>query len=141
MILFSYCQFQIACNYLNKFALSECKLSFEDIKKNVLAKIEIDSEDKSLKTLMESVIPEHLVGELRNKLIFPVDNVQFKPIYVESHENVSILFADIVNFTKISSDLTAEMLVRNLNELFGRFDRAAEVSSCGWLAGLVLNSN
>lgn len=41
----------------------------------------------------------------------------------------SILFADIVGFTAISSTYTASELVKMLNELFARFDGLAEVSS------------
>lgn len=39
----------------------------------------------------------------------------------------SILFADIKGFTQLSMNLSAQDLVRTLNELFGRFDRLAEV--------------
>lgn len=40
----------------------------------------------------------------------------------------SILYADIVGFTAISSTYCAQDLVKILNELFARFDRLAEVS-------------
>lgn len=39
----------------------------------------------------------------------------------------SILFADIKGFTQLSMNLSAQDLVQTLNELFGRFDRLAEV--------------
>lgn len=39
----------------------------------------------------------------------------------------SILYADIVGFTAISSTYSAQDLVKMLNELFARFDRLAEV--------------
>lgn len=42
----------------------------------------------------------------------------------------SILFADIKGFTLLSMNLSAQDLVRILNELFGRFDRLAEVKTC-----------
>lgn len=48
-------------------------------------------------------------------------------LFVERHENVSILFADIVNFTPLTVKLKADELVETLNELFGRFDAAAMV--------------
>lgn len=39
----------------------------------------------------------------------------------------SILFADIVGFTKLSSQCTAREIVQILNELFGKFDELAKV--------------
>lgn len=41
----------------------------------------------------------------------------------------SILFADIVGFTGLASQCTAQELVKLLNELFGKFDELATVSS------------
>ena len=40
----------------------------------------------------------------------------------------SILFADIVGFTALSSKCSAQQLVHLLNQLFGKFDSLAEVS-------------
>uniref|UniRef100_A0A1B0GLG2 Adenylate cyclase type 3 n=1 Tax=Lutzomyia longipalpis TaxID=7200 RepID=A0A1B0GLG2_LUTLO len=54
------------------------------------------------------------------------DSEQFKKIYMSRHENVSILYADIVGFTAISSTYSAQDLVKMLNELFARFDRLAD---------------
>ena len=45
-------------------------------------------------------------------------------------DNVSILFADIVGFTKMSSNKTASQLVGLLNDLFGRFDDLCTASGC-----------
>lgn len=41
----------------------------------------------------------------------------------------SILFADIVGFTQLSSACSAQELVKLLNELFARFDKLAAVST------------
>ena len=52
---------------------------------------------------------------------------RFQEMYVQRHNNVSILYADIVNFTPLSEKLTASELVSTLNQLFGRFDQLAQV--------------
>lgn len=54
---------------------------------------------------------------------------RFHEMYVQRHNNVSILYADIVNFTPLSEQLSASDLVKTLNELFGRFDQIAQVSN------------
>lgn len=41
----------------------------------------------------------------------------------------SILYADIVGFTRLASDCSPGELVHMLNELFGKFDQIAKVSS------------
>lgn len=40
----------------------------------------------------------------------------------------SILYADIVGFTRLASDCSPGELVHMLNELFGKFDQIAKVS-------------
>lgn len=52
---------------------------------------------------------------------------RFHEMHVQRHNNVTILYADIVNFTPLSEQLTASDLVKTLNELFGRFDQIAQV--------------
>lgn len=54
----------------------------------------------------------------------------FRPFIMEHKENVSILFADIVGFTKMSSNKTAEELVDILNNLFQRFDSLCKIHNC-----------
>lgn len=41
--------------------------------------------------------------------------------------NFSILYADIVGFTRLASDCSPGELVHMLNELFGKFDQIAKV--------------
>ena len=52
---------------------------------------------------------------------------------------LSILFADIVGFTAISSTCSAPELVKTLNELFARFDKLSDVSIFVWISSK--NSN
>lgn len=46
----------------------------------------------------------------------------FRPFNMNRMDNVSLVFADIVGFTKMSTNKTATQVVDLLNELFGRFD-------------------
>ncbi|GBN02686.1 Adenylate cyclase type 3 [Araneus ventricosus] len=78
-----------------------------------------------LERLLLSVLPKHVAAEIREDLGAVVTG-QFKKIYMSRHENVSILFADIVGFTAISSTCTAPELVKILNELFARFDKLSD---------------
>nr|CAD7408925.1 unnamed protein product [Timema cristinae] len=57
------------------------------------------------------------------------DNIQTKQVPMNTRVLcllVSILYADIVNFTPLSEQLSASDLVKTLNELFGRFDQLAQ---------------
>ncbi len=53
---------------------------------------------------------------------------EFRDLYITQSHDISILFADIVGFTRLSSGCTAQELVKMLNQLFGRFDQLAAVS-------------
>ena len=54
----------------------------------------------------------------------------FRSFNMSQMDDVSILFADIVGFTKMSSNKTAEHLVGLLNDLFGRFDQLCSQAKC-----------
>ena len=55
---------------------------------------------------------------------------QFEDLFVQRHSNVSILYADIVNFTPLSEKLSAHHLVATLNQLFSKFDEIACEKQC-----------
>lgn len=76
-------------------------------------------------------IRRHIAIEMKNDILSPV-KTQFHKIYIQKHDNVSILFADIVGFTVLASQCSAQELVRLLNELFGRFDQLSNVSEYIW---------
>ncbi|XP_034823896.2 adenylyl cyclase 78C-like isoform X1 [Maniola hyperantus] len=83
--------------------------------------------------LFQSVIPDFLATEISNhvsKVKGEFQEQQFNNLYIQRHENVSILFADIKGFTELSSKCSAQDLVKLLNELFARFDRLASENHC-----------
>ncbi|XP_076841291.1 adenylate cyclase type 9 [Brachyhypopomus gauderio] len=66
----------------------------------------------------------------RKKTSIPRGQIIFRPFNMRRMEPVSILFADIVGFTKMSANKSAPALVGLLNDLFGRFDRLCERARC-----------
>ncbi|KAJ8363015.1 hypothetical protein SKAU_G00118460 [Synaphobranchus kaupii] len=69
-------------------------------------------------------------GHKRKKTSIPRGQIIFRPFNMKRMEPVSILFADIVGFTKMSANKSAHALVGLLNDLFGRFDRLCELTCC-----------
>lgn len=103
--------------------------AFLDTRNCINARLEMEDENEKLERLLLSVLPQHVAMEMKRDILSPRDIGQFHKIYIQKHECVSILFADIVGFTVLASQCTAQELVRLLNELFGRFDQLSNVSS------------
>ncbi|XP_037542533.1 adenylate cyclase type 2 [Nematolebias whitei] len=91
--------------------------------------------------LLLSVLPRYIAEKLKDEVIKKlsksegqVDNkttlTNFHSFIVENHKNVSILYADIVGFTKLASTCSPEELVSVLNKLFGKFDDIAKKNGC-----------
>ncbi|KAL3832458.1 hypothetical protein ACJMK2_024099 [Sinanodonta woodiana] len=95
----------------------------------IASRLEIEDENEKLEKLLLSVLPQHVAMEMKNDITSPHQGM-FHKIYIQRHDNVSILFADIVGFTVLASHCTAQDLVRILNELFGRFDHLAKNNKC-----------
>lgn len=66
----------------------------------------------------------------RKKTSIPRGQIIFRPFNMKRMEPVSILFADIVGFTKMSANKSAPALVGLLNDLFGRFDYLCNLARC-----------
>ncbi|WKY08879.1 hypothetical protein Q1695_001787 [Nippostrongylus brasiliensis] len=90
--------------------------------------------------LLLSVIPAYLADKVSKSIIQSSSTSAtrinskhhklFHDLHVQVHDNVSILFADIVNFTVLAAQLTAKDLVRTLNELYSKFDKDAQKLQC-----------
>lgn len=99
--------------------------AFLETRQSLQVQLVIEEQSAEQERLLLSVLPEHVAVKMRQDLGASLDT-QFKKIYMSRHENVSILYADIVGFTAISSTYSASELVKILNELFARFDQLSE---------------
>ncbi|KTG45039.1 hypothetical protein cypCar_00042509, partial [Cyprinus carpio] len=74
---------------------------------------------------------DEIIQRLQGPMFGQVENTNnFHNLYVQRHTNVSILYADIVGFTRLASDCSPGELVHMLNELFGKFDQIAKENEC-----------
>uniref|UniRef100_A0A8C6L048 adenylate cyclase n=1 Tax=Nothobranchius furzeri TaxID=105023 RepID=A0A8C6L048_NOTFU len=91
--------------------------------------------------LLLSVLPRYIALKIKTEKIKKSQKTKegkddenkmanFHNLYVAQYKNVSILYADIVGFTKLASTCSPEELVAVLNKLFGRFDDIAMKNGC-----------
>uniref|UniRef100_A0ABK8FV61 adenylate cyclase n=1 Tax=Anopheles gambiae TaxID=7165 RepID=A0ABK8FV61_ANOGA len=103
-------------------------------------RVKLECEREQQEQLLLSVIPAYIAAEVKRSIMLKMADAcqraggqtqtRFHEMHVQRHNNVSILYADIVNFTPLSEQLTASDLVKTLNELFGRFDQIAQENQC-----------
>ena len=124
--------------------------TFWKIGQSVMAQRDLQMEQKIKEQMIHSLMPPSVAEEImntqgdateqnessrtqkRNSRAKKTDKgeIIFRPFNMSTMDSVSILFADIVGFTKMSSNKTAAHLVGLLNDLFGRFDTLCNDSGC-----------
>jgi adenylate cyclase len=82
------------------------------------------SEKKVSERLLHNVLPHSIVDRLKRRPEVMLND--FTQVVADSFPEVSVLFADIVNFTKFSEGLSPVVLVNVLNDIFTRFDAIAD---------------
>uniref|UniRef100_A0A3B3ZZH3 adenylate cyclase n=1 Tax=Periophthalmus magnuspinnatus TaxID=409849 RepID=A0A3B3ZZH3_9GOBI len=105
----------------------------------IKAPIKLEFEKQQQERLLLSLLPAHIARVMKAEIIQrlkgpnfgQMENTNnFHNLYVQRHTNVSILYADIVGFTRLASDCSPGELVHMLNELFGKFDQIAKENEC-----------
>ncbi|WP_448562925.1 adenylate/guanylate cyclase domain-containing protein [Trichothermofontia sp.] len=75
-------------------------------------------EQEKSERLLLNILPQPIAEQLKQK--------QDQTLIAERFEQATILFADIVDFTGLASNVTPVRLVRILNQIFSTFDHLAE---------------
>lgn len=78
---------------------------------------EVEVRSAALSELLYEIMPPHICSRL----------VGGETVVSESHQDVTILFSDIVGWTEIAEALPTAGIVRLLNHLFSAFDELTEL--------------
>ncbi|MDX2129069.1 MAG: adenylate/guanylate cyclase domain-containing protein [Chloroherpetonaceae bacterium] len=95
------------------FAYRSKRLSARELAKQ---NTEIEAERSKSDKLLLNILPESIAERLKKG----------ESVIADSFPDCTILFADLVGFTKLSIGTTPEALVTFLNDIFSRFDSLAE---------------
>ncbi|BAZ38381.1 adenylate/guanylate cyclase with integral membrane sensor [Calothrix sp. NIES-4101] len=89
---------------------------FRNITQRITVENALREQQEQTERLLLNILPETIANRLKTQ----PGNI------AEDFANVSVLFADIVGFTEISSQLGAIQLVQLLNKIFSAFDRLCD---------------
>lgn len=78
---------------------------------------ELEAEKNRSENLLLNILPKEIAKELTD---------HSEKTIAKEYPNVTVLFTDIVGFTKISGEMTAEEVVTMLNKMFTMFDERAQ---------------
>ncbi|XP_062327412.1 adenylate cyclase type 7 isoform X2 [Osmerus eperlanus] len=117
--------------------------TFQDTLRCLGIRMKLEIEKRQQENLLQSVLPVYISMKMKLAIMERLQECKdkeaqqrlvkdnnFHSLYVKRHENVSILYADIVGFTRLASDCSPKELVVMLNELFGKFDQIAKENEC-----------
>lgn len=102
----------------NQLEQKEREAELERVKNAELQKAysSLEEEKKRSEDLLNNILPEEVSEELK----------QSGKTRARNFESVTVMFADIQNFTRISEQLSAEELVSGIDEYFEAFDKIVE---------------
>ena len=103
------------------FIVREHRIKIENLRLEALVQArtaDLAHEKEKSDKLLRSILPDKIADKLKQ--------TAGRKAFGEDFENVTLLFSDIVGFTKVSSGHTALEIVAALNDLFSRFDERAK---------------
>ncbi|XP_035911813.1 adenylate cyclase type 2 [Anopheles stephensi] len=113
-------------NLLLKFARNQEK----ELLLSILPEHTAELMEKDIRAMIEKMLnDQHNANQTINTQNFFRTGTQWRSInklYVQKHTNVTILYADVVNYTHMTTQLPVRTLVDVLHELFVKFDEASK---------------
>jgi adenylate cyclase len=89
---------------------------FRNMSQFVIAEKALRHQQQQTERVLLNILPEAILNQLKEE-----------PVTIAEHFNdVTVLFADIVGFTEIASQISAIQLVNILNQIFSVFDQLSE---------------
>ncbi len=90
---------------------------YEKLQRNeFFARIKLQAEQEKSERLLLNILPASIAARLKDQQVIIADHF----------DEVSVLFADIVGFTELSSRMSPAKLVAMLNHIFSSFDNLVE---------------
>lgn len=82
------------------------------VKARISTLLALKEEKRKTEALLNVLLPKRVIEQL-------VETGKYEP---EQHKNTSILFCDLVDFTRISAEMSPNELVQELSDIFSEFD-------------------
>ncbi|OBF35811.1 cyclase [Mycobacterium sp. ACS1612] len=109
--------YDVALPVKSRDEFGDLTVAFNDMSRNLAIKEDLLAEQRSENDrLLRSLMPEQVVQRYR----------QGEETIAQDHQNVTVIFADIVGLDELSDDLSSEELLAIVNRLTRQFDSAAE---------------
>ena len=97
------------------------KNSLADVSLNLLElKDALELEQRKSAELLRNILPDRVIDDLRQKGFSAP----------ERFDNVTVFFSDIVGFTEIAPKIDPALLIKELSDIFGEFDRIFASYNC-----------
>ena len=90
------------------------------VKARINTQLNLLEEKEKSQTLLEILLPKNVIDELNQ-------NGFYTPVI---HEDISILFCDLVGFTETTTKIPADQLVSELSDIFSTFDQIITNNNC-----------
>jgi len=109
--------YEVALPVKSRDEFGDLTVAFNDMSRNLAIKEDLLAEQRSENDrLLRSLMPEQVMQRYR----------QGEETIAQDHQNVTVIFADIVGLDELSDDLSSEELLTIVNRLTRQFDSAAE---------------